>query len=95
MGKPSPIHTGLPCGKNVLLAEHIAAAGGTRGTETSKYPEEKKLRKITLVAASETVKAQTRPCVAREVPISNYQFPNNFKYLISNFQNNIFILKKF
>ena len=31
----------------------------TRGTETSKYPEEKKSIEITLVAASESVRGQT------------------------------------
>ena len=33
--------------------------GGTRGTETSKYPEEKKANAISQVAASERGKAQT------------------------------------
>ena len=32
---------------------------GTRGTETSKYPEEKKIIMITKVVASEIVRAQT------------------------------------
>ena len=32
---------------------------GTQGTETSKYLEEKKVKTITLVAASEMVTAQT------------------------------------
>lgn len=36
-----------------------ACAGGTRGTEISKYPEEKKLTKMPLVATSEIGKAQT------------------------------------
>jgi len=33
--------------------------GGTRGTETSKYPKEEKLTKIPSVAESEIGKAQT------------------------------------
>ena len=33
---------------------------GTRGTETSKYPEEKKETSISKVAASEMERAQTR-----------------------------------
>ena len=32
---------------------------GTRGSETSKYPEEKKENSITLVVASEEVRGQT------------------------------------
>jgi hypothetical protein len=37
MGEPNPSHIGLP------LAEHIGQMEGTGGTETSQYPEEKKL----------------------------------------------------
>ena len=37
----------------VSCTEHIGAAKRTRGTETSKYPEEKKSTEIPLVAASE------------------------------------------
>ena len=37
----------------------IGQAEGTRGSETSKYPEEKKENSITLVVASETVRGQT------------------------------------
>ena len=33
--------------------------GETRGTETSKYPQEKKEKSILLVAASESGRAQT------------------------------------
>ena len=52
---------GQPTGSNgpVPLPEHIGQEGGTRGTETSKYPQEKKERSIPLVAASETGRAQT------------------------------------
>ena len=39
--------------------EHIGITGGTRGTETSKYPEEKKTKVISCVAASEREAAQT------------------------------------
>ena len=38
-------------------SEHIGRAKGTRGTETSKYPEEKKSSEILLVAASERGRA--------------------------------------
>ena len=40
-------------------AEYIGGMEGTRGTETSKYPEEKKETSISLVAASERERAQT------------------------------------
>ena len=39
--------------------EYIGVARGTRGTETSKYPEEKKTKVIPEVAASEPGEAQT------------------------------------
>ena len=37
----------------------IVQAEGTRGTETSKYPEEKKEKSIPIVAASEVGEGQT------------------------------------
>ena len=37
----------------------IVLQEGTRGTETSKYPEEKKERSISVVAASEEERGQT------------------------------------
>ena len=40
-------------------SEYIGRMEGTRGTETSKYPEEKKETSISLVAASERERAQT------------------------------------
>ena len=47
MGKPT-------CHKmQVSLTEYIGLERRTRGTETSKYPEEKKSTEIPLVAASE------------------------------------------
>ena len=47
---------------NVVLphAEHIGVLEGTRGTETSQYPEEKKVKTIPKVVASEIGEAQTR-----------------------------------
>ena len=42
-----------------LLPEYIGQVEGTRGTETSKYPEEKKEKSILLVAASEEGRGQT------------------------------------
>ena len=46
----------MPC---CLLAEHIRFEGATGGTETSKYPEERKSTETPGVAASETGRAQT------------------------------------
>ena len=43
----------------VSISEYIAYMTVTLGTETSKYQEEKKEKSITLVVASETVRAQT------------------------------------
>ena len=44
----------------------------TRGTETSKYPEEKKSKEIPSVAASERGRAQTQRSF--EISISNLRF---------------------
>ena len=41
------------------MDESIVHERGTRGSETSKYPEEKKENSITLVVASEEVRGQT------------------------------------
>ena len=53
MGKPAWGNAQAP------LAEHIGQMGGTRGTETSQYPQEKKSKEIPLVVASERGRAQT------------------------------------
>ena len=52
---------GKPGGSNVpsSVNESIVHEKGTRGTETSKYPEEKKAKAIPPVAASEKGTAQT------------------------------------
>ena len=52
---------GKPGGSNVPspITEYIGYEEGTRGTETSKYPEEEKETSISLVAASEGERAQT------------------------------------
>ena len=52
---------GKPGGSRVpsLMDEYIVHGEGTRGTETSKYPEEKKERSISTVAASEEERGQT------------------------------------
>ena len=52
---------GEPGGSNVpsSMNESIVHEKGTRGTETSKYPEEKKETSISSVAASESEGAQT------------------------------------
>ena len=41
------------------MNEFIVHEEGTRGSETSKYPEEKKERSISVVAASEEGRGQT------------------------------------
>ena len=53
MGKPGGGHAPSPTDESIVCEE------GTRGTETSKYPEEKKVRTISLVVASERERAQT------------------------------------
>ena len=56
MGKPT-------CGNaHVSYPESIGIEKETRGTETSKYPEEEKVRTIPPVAASERGRAQTTAC---------------------------------
>ena len=52
---------GEPGGSNVpsSVNESIVHEKGTRGTETSKYPEEEKETSISQVAASERERAQT------------------------------------
>jgi hypothetical protein len=53
---------GQPAWSNIQasIPEHIGYEKGTGGTETSKYPEEKKTTVIPQVAASERGRAQTR-----------------------------------
>ena len=58
MGQPTQ---GNAC---VLLPEHIGQYMTTRGTETSKYPEEKKSTEIALVAASERAHS-LNPCTCK------------------------------
>ena len=55
------IRMGEPGKSNVLssMYEHIVHERGTWGSETSKYPEEKKTKVIPKVAASERGGAQT------------------------------------
>ena len=53
MGKPAQGNAWAPHG------EYIAVQEATRGTETSKYPEEEKETSIFLVAASERERGQT------------------------------------
>ena len=53
MGKP------VICNRMASMDESIVHERGTRRTETSKYPEEKKTKVITIVAASEREGAQT------------------------------------
>ena len=53
MGKPSTRYGVL------LLPEHIGQGEGTRGIETSQYPEERKANATPLVVASEKGRGQT------------------------------------
>ena len=68
MGKPSTSNVVL------LITEYIGYEEGTRRTETSQYPEEKKSTEIPLVAASETGWAETYLFPAfGQVFLSNYR----------------------
>ena len=53
MGEPGWGNAQSPMNESIVHEE------GTRGSETSKYPEEKKENSITLVVASEEVRGQT------------------------------------
>ena len=44
--------------RHLSITEYIGCEKVTQGTDTSKYLEEKKVKTITLVVASETVTAQ-------------------------------------
>ena len=59
MEKSGRVHTRSLHGEISDFYRGIAMEGGTRGTETSKYPKEEKLTKIPSVAESEIGKAQT------------------------------------
>ena len=53
MGEPGRGNARSPTNESIVREE------GTRGSETSKYPEEKKENSITSVVASEEVRGQT------------------------------------
>ena len=53
MGKPGRVNN------RSSMNESIVHEKGTRGTETSKYPEEEKEKSISLVVASEEERGQT------------------------------------
>ena len=53
MGEPGRGNARSPMDESIVHKE------GTRGSETSKYPEEKKENSISLVVASETERGQT------------------------------------
>ena len=63
MGEPSRGNALLPA------AEYIGGQEATGGTETSKYPEEKKSTEIPGVAASETGPAQTGARAGVSAPV--------------------------
>ena len=54
MGEPAAGHAAAPQDEYIVLEE------ATRGTETSKYPEEEKSTEIALVAASERARRPNR-----------------------------------
>ena len=54
MGEPVRGKARTPADESIVCQE------GTRGTETSKYPEEKKEKSIPVVAASEEGRGHTR-----------------------------------
>ena len=58
---PVDVRMGEPTRSEVRVSydEYIVIWGDTRGTETSQYPEEEKIRMISWVAASEREGAQT------------------------------------
>ena len=58
MGEPAWGHAQVPA------PEYIGREEATRGTETSKYPEEEKSTEIARVAASESAPAQTHARVS-------------------------------
>ena len=55
----------------------IVLQEGTRGTETSKYPEEKKETSISVVAASEEERGQTRRL--RTLGVEDHQGETDFE----------------
>ena len=54
----------FPNGATHHVEDMVPERGRTRGTETSKYPEEEKIRMIPQVVASERGRAQTGPVTA-------------------------------
>ena len=58
---------GKPTAQAVSWSEYIGPGSNTRGTETSKYPEEKKSTEIPLVATSERGLALKRRGTLMEV----------------------------
>ena len=58
-GNPAGVMSGY------RILNQIGIEEGTRGTETSKYPEEKKETSISQVAASERERGQTEGLVSR------------------------------
>jgi hypothetical protein len=86
MGKPGTRH-GVS-----LRCEHIAPVEGTRGIETSQYPEERKATATPLVAASEEGRAQTELVLKRDgvassglwEPVGKHHLPNGVNKSISS-----------
>ena len=65
MGEPGCGNAQSPTNESIVREE------GTRGSETSKYPEEKKENSISLVVASEEERAW-----ANQIPNSSFLIPN-------------------
>ena len=69
MGEPVRGKARTPADESIVCQE------GTRGTETSKYPEEKKEKSIPVVAASEEGRGQTNDL--RMIGVEGHQRETN------------------
>ena len=66
-------------GKPTIRHGMVPERGGTRGTETSKYPEEEKSNEMPTVAASEEGRGQTvelRLCGVEDCVVEKTSYPN-------------------
>ena len=68
-------------GKPTIRYGMVPARGGTRGTETSKYPEEEKSNEMPTVAASEEGRGQTEELRLFGVEDCNVEKPSYPNYL--------------
>ena len=75
MGEPGRGNARSPMNESIVHEE------GTRGSETSKYPEEKKENSISLVVASEEERGQTGSLRTSGVEGRRYRTITDLKYL--------------